>query len=428
MNDGQPTSCEDQSGPYGGEKNDLHPVIKGKVMTMASRISLIGAFFLFGAASLSGCANARTPATVEAPLERAMKRLSDDHPSIPGIIVAASSPRMGLEWEGAMGVLDRNGKEPLRSSDAFSIASVTKVFTSATVFRAIEEGKFGLYDPIGSLLSAETAAVLKKDGYDIDRITVFQLLTHTSGIYDFATDKNWGNTIRSNPMRNWSRLEQIEYATEHGDKMFEPGADYSYSDTGYSLLSEIVERGTGMPFHEAVASLIDYKRLGLDHTHFDKLEAPLPGERRAQQYVGVINANQRDPSTDLYGAGGIITTAGDLVRFIRPLMQGKIFKEPATLSASLLVPSVGKARVREHSALLYTATFGKRTCWVHSGWWMVELVYCPDIDLALAVTTNQNIFVPQNPDVGASADILKMELGKAIDELVEASKQRVVKH
>ncbi|RYY28719.1 MAG: class A beta-lactamase-related serine hydrolase [Sphingomonadales bacterium] len=397
-------------------------------MTMAARISLIGASLLCGAASLGGCAHARAPNKLEAPLERAMKRLSDDHPSIPGIIVAASSPRMGLDWEGAIGVVDRNGKDPLKPSDAFSIASVTKVFTSATVFRAIEEGKFGLYDPIGPLLSPETAAVLKKDRYDLEQITVFQLLTHTSGVYDFATDKDWGNTIRSNPMRNWSRLEQIEYATEHGDKMFEPGTDYSYSDTGYSLLSEIVERGTGMPFPEAVAKLVDYKKLGLEHTHFDKLEAPLPGERRAQQYVGTINANQRDPSTDLYGAGGIITTVGDLVRFIRPLMQGKIFKDSATLPTSLLVPSVGKARVREHAALLYTARLGKRTCWVHSGWWMVELIYCPDIDLALAVTTNQNIFVPEKPDVGASADILKMELGKAIDELVETSKQRAPKH
>lgn len=376
------------------------------------------------AATLSCPAHARPADKVALPLQKAMERLAADHPTIPGIIVAASSPRLGLDWEGATGFTALNGRERLKTSDAFSIASVTKVFTAAVVFRAIEEGRFGLYDSIGALLSPETAAVLGKDGYDLDRITVYQLLTHTSGVYDFATDKDWGKTIRSNPKRSWTRLEQIEYATEHGNKMFEPGADYSYSDTGYSLLSEIVERATGLPFPDAVAKLIDYQKLGLKHTHFDKLQAPPRGERRAQQYVGSVNANERDPSTDLYGAGGIITTVGDLVRFIRPLMLGKIFKDPATLPAALLVPPVSTARIREHAPLLYTAKLGSRICWLHSGYWMVELIYCPDIDLALAATTNQNIFVPEKPDVGASAETLKAALGQAIDKLVAASARR----
>lgn len=380
--------------------------------------------------ALAGASALCTPVQIQAqrsaaPFENAMARIARDGPMIPGVIVAVSSPRLGLEWQSAIGTTTLHGHEPLKASDAFRIASITKVYTAATVFRAIELKKFRLYDSIRPLISLESAAILSKAGYDLDAITVVQLLNHTSGIYDFATDKNWGKTIMVSPRRNWTRHEQIVYAVEHGHKYSEPGAEYHYSDTGYSLLSEIVERSTGMPLPKAAATLIDYRKLGLARTHFEKLEPAPAGERRAHQYVGDGDVNGLDASIDLYGAGGIVTTAADLAHFIRPLLLGQVFKDPTTLPAGLILPQVANPDGTDHAALLERIKLGKRICWGHGGYWGVLVAYCPDVDLAVAISTNQNIFGPKAPDHSISHRVVEAAIGDAIDEVARAAKPRL---
>ena len=391
-------------------------------MILATIGSGLTAVACAAAIGLGGTAQAEPQHEAAAPFKKALAQLAKDGPMIPGVIMAADSPRLGLAWRGAIGSLELHGAEPLQADDAFRIASVTKVFIAAATLRAFEKGQFGLNDSIRGLISPQTAAVLVKGGYDLDRITVRHLLTHTSGLYDFATDPAWGDTIRENPQRSWTRLEQIIYAVDHGHKLFEPGAEYRYSDTAYSLLSEIIERGTGKPFPAATAELIDYKKLGLTRTHFEKLEPPPPGERRAHQYVGPFDVNGADPSSDLYGGGGIVTTADDLILFIRGLIRGTVFQDPATLPAALLLPPVANPGGSDHTALLARMKLGNQLCWGHSGYWMVLVAYCPDVDLALAVSTNQNRFGPRSPDVETSYQALLTVLGAAVDDVATTSR------
>jgi D-alanyl-D-alanine carboxypeptidase len=390
-------------------------------MTLAKVTFPFSAAAIAGAVAISISAQSAVAQDRGAPFVRAIDELARIGPMIPGVIMAANSPTYGLDWQSAVGSVTLKGAQPLKDGDAFRIASITKVYTAATAFRAMEEGKFRYNDPIRGLLSPETAAVLTRGGYDLDKITVGNLLTHTSGLYDFAADKNWGATVRANPQRSWTRLEQIIYAVDNGKKLFEPGTQYSYSDTAYSLLCEIIERSVGVPLPAAAARLIDYRKLGLTRTHFEKLEKPPLGERRAHQYVGTFDVTNTDPSSDLYGAGGIVTTASELNRFMRALLLGRVFKKPETLPTGLLIPTVANPEGTDHAALVARIRLGHHMCWGHSGYWMVLSVYCPDLDLALSVTTNQNQFGPAAPDVKRSYDALLVVVGKAVDEFGAAA-------
>lgn len=96
--------------------------------------------------------------------------------------------------------------------------------------------------------------------------------------------------------------------------------------------------------------MVGYEKLGLTQTHFEKLEPAPAGEHRAHQHVGLLDATDADPSFDLFGGGGgIVTTAGDLIRFIRPLMLGNVFKHPATLPGALLLPDVQSGATPSHA-------------------------------------------------------------------------------
>ena len=154
---------------------------------------------------------------------------------------------------------------------------MTKTFVAAAVLRLVEEGKVKLDAPITEYVSPESLAVLRTDKYDLDHITVRQLLQHTSGLYDYATDDAYDQANVSDPAHRWTRLEQLQFAVDHGHPLAPPGKRFSYADTNYILLGEIIERATGTSLPAAVRELLHLDRLGLDHTYWEILEPTPPG-------------------------------------------------------------------------------------------------------------------------------------------------------
>jgi CubicO group peptidase (beta-lactamase class C family) len=91
---------------------------------------------------------------------------------------------------------------------------------------------------------------------------------------------------------------------------------YAYSDTGYLLLGEIIERAAGAPLAEAYRTLLDFEGLHLDATYLESLEPAPPGiAARAHQYVGEFDGFDLDPSFDGYGPAGLVSTVDDLSTF-----------------------------------------------------------------------------------------------------------------
>lgn len=146
------------------------------------------------------------------------------------------------------------------------LASNTKTFVAATALRLWENGRLDLDAPIDGLLSAPLTRLLEADGYDTRRITVRQLLTHSAGLYDHAGDPRFIQTSIAQPDRRWTREGLVRLATEYGDPRSAPGTEFRYSDTGYILLGDIIERVTGRDIAAAVRAELGFDRLGLKST------------------------------------------------------------------------------------------------------------------------------------------------------------------
>jgi D-alanyl-D-alanine carboxypeptidase len=314
---------------------------------------------------------ATTAAPLPARLGQLLDRFARSHPGFPGVALAVRSST--LNWSGASGLADRASRKPLTPSAGLRIASVTKTFTAAAILRLAEDGKLSLDDRIAQHLSPATVALLRHGDYDVDRIRIRHLLQHTSGLYDYAEDPAYQTYVVSHPHHRWTRAEQVRFAMTHGKPLFPPGTNFHYSDTGYVLLGEI---------------LLGFDRLGLRHTYLETLEpTPTQARPRAHQYLGTTDTAGFDPSFDLYGGGGLVSTVDDLTRFYRSLLGGHVFKQAATLRTML-----GKAHFTRPADLgmgIFSESIGRESCWHHDGFWGTTVLHCPRTGVTIAITVNQ---------------------------------------
>jgi D-alanyl-D-alanine carboxypeptidase len=319
--------------------------------------------------------------------------------AIPGRVVTVLSRSRGLDWTGSVGFADVQTGRPLVPRDPFRLASVTKTYTSAAVLRLVERGKISLDQTIDTLLPPVFLRTLRAGGYRPDQITVRHLLAHTSGLYDFATDPAYFQAVFSSPRKRWSRLEQVRFAMRHGRPLGAPGAAYHYSDTGYSLLGEIIADVTGRAYSNAYRALLRFHELGLKHTWFETLDAPPPDTRPlAHQYYGTTDFAGWDPSFDLWGAGGIVSTSHDLALFFRALNRGRVFARPSTLQTMRTIAPVP----RDEPGALGIIRFdvAGEACWGHGGFWGIFAMDCPASDVTITWAYNQgNVAPPYNPNV-----------------------------
>jgi D-alanyl-D-alanine carboxypeptidase len=160
-------------------------------------------------------------------------------------------------------VLDRASGSPLRASDGYRIASITKTFTSAAILRLAERGRLTLGAPVARYLPVAYRRALRADGYQPGRITVRMLLQHTAGLFDYAAADAYLKALLADPGHRWSRIEQLRFAMANGEPVAPPGRSYSYSDTGYIVLGQIVESVSGRPQAAAYRRLLHFGRLGV---------------------------------------------------------------------------------------------------------------------------------------------------------------------
>src|SRR3954453_16379726 len=358
-------------------------------MRLRSRTTLAAAISLatvLAAASAARTAAIPTKVPLSTRLERTLKQFADAHPAFPGVALAVRAP--GFSWSGAAGDADRTTRKPLTPRAPFRIASVTKTFTAAAILRLVEDGKLGLDDAVATHLSSSTVALLRRGGYDVGAIHVKNLLQHTSGLNDYADKPAYQTSVVGHPHHRWSRAEQLHFAMTHGKPLFPPGTSFRYSDTDYILLGEILERRTGHGLATAFRALIGFKRLGLTHTYLETLEPrPTGAEQRAHQYLGTTDTTAFDPSFDLYGGGGLVSTVDDLARFYGALFDGRVYTKAATLRTML-----GKPDSRRPSDLgmgIFAESVGRATCWHHDGFWGTTVLDCPRAGVTIAITVNQ---------------------------------------
>ncbi len=348
--------------------------------------------------------DAAEPPAEQVPIEEQLQSFLEGSVAVmgldAGVALHVDAPALGLDWEGAVGLADPVTGEVMTPAHPVRLASNTKTYVAAAVLRLWEQGRIDLDEPIASYLPAESVAALERGGYRPELITVRHLLTHTSGLFDYAAALEWVEAVVADPTHRWTRADQLEVAVENGDPIGEPGAVYHYSDTGYILLGQMLEDLTDSTLAEAVWSLIDRPRLGLTATWFETLEPrPVGVLDRAHQFgIDGTDTTAFDPSFDLWGGGGIVATVGDLARFTRALFTGEVYDDPATLDTMLTtldgVRAAPDARPGDlppgvYRMGVFVIAGDDVTMHGHGGFWGTWATWVPELDLVITLTVNQ---------------------------------------
>jgi CubicO group peptidase (beta-lactamase class C family) len=220
-----------------------------------------------------------------------------------------------------------------RVNTSFAIASGTKLFTAIAVCKLAETGKFSLDAQIGGLLSFDLGEINP-------RITVRQLLTHTSGVGDYVDeeDENFDEKMAAmyaaHPPAEWVNMDYYRQFITPLPAKFAPGLRFCYSNSGYVLLGLIVEAASGRGFQDFVADEI-ITPLGLAGTGFYRTDA-LPPHAAAGYENGKPNT---DAIPVIGGAdGGIFSCAADIDTLWRALFANRLLS-PA-MTDILLTPHV----------------------------------------------------------------------------------------
>lgn len=328
-----------------------------------------------------------TPTSIAAQklaLQAAVQDVVRAQPLIPSMLVQIEHPAMALSWSGASGLVDRVSQAQAATETVFRIASVTKTFTSAATHRLAELGRLKLDDPIANHLLPETVVTLRERGYEPDRITVTHLLAHSSGLPNYDTPQ-YQAAVLADPGHRWTRREQMLFALDRFPKAGAPGETFAYSDTGYNLLGEIIERKTGTSLGAAYRSLLSFDRLGTRLTWLEAEEAApdLPAGFAHAYADNGLDLRGIDPSVDAYGGGGLVSTVGDLTRFFRALLEGQVVQPQSLASMQTeFTPGSGLGRG------LFLLSADGQTCWGHEGFWGVGAYYCPETRVSVALAIN----------------------------------------
>jgi D-alanyl-D-alanine carboxypeptidase len=227
----------------------------------------------------------------------------------------------------ATGVSDIETKSPMKPEDRMLAGSTGKTFAAAVAMQLVSENRIGLDDQISKYLGREPWLDRLPNAR---RITVRQLMNHTSGLVRYEFKDQFTKDLTANPYKVWKPEEQIAYLFDE-KAPFEAGKGWDYTDTNYIVLGMIMEKVTGKRFYdEALRRVI--KPLKLLNT------APQDGpvlKGLVQGYAGAENPfGGEDPMiTDgrlainprfEWTGGGWVTTSEDLARWAKMIYEGHL--------------------------------------------------------------------------------------------------------
>jgi CubicO group peptidase (beta-lactamase class C family) len=195
----------------------------------------------------------------------------------------------------------------------FRLGSITKQFTAMLTLQLVEQGKIKLDAKVSDYLTDYRQDIGQK-------VTIHHLLTHTSGIPSYTGQPGFFETVSRNPYKVG------DFVKKHtsGELEFEPGAKFSYNNSGYFLLGAIIERVTGKAYEQALKELIldplGMKNTGYDH-HDTLIQKRASGYRKTPE--GYVNAAYLDMSIP-YAAGSMYSTVEDLYLWDQALYTDKL--------------------------------------------------------------------------------------------------------
>lgn len=203
----------------------------------------------------------------------------------------------------------------------FQIGSITKQFTATVILKLQEQKKLDIHDKLSKYYPGYPKG---------DSITIENLLTHTSGIYNYTNDGKFMNTEAVKP----SNEEKMLALFRDKPLDFSPGTSWNYSNSGYLLLGYIIQKVAKMPYEQAVRTYI-FQPLQMTHSGFDFTH--LSDKNKAVGYFtytekAKVPATIVDSSVSL-SAGAMYTTVGDLYKWHKGMQENKIISAASAQKA-----------------------------------------------------------------------------------------------
>ncbi len=254
---------------------------------------------------------------------------------VPGAVVMITSPEKG-NWTKTFGTQALGSGGPVTVDDHFRIGSNTKTMTGTVLLQLAQEGKISLDDPVSTY---------RPEVPNGDNITIAQLLSMRSGLYNYTEDEQFNARVDRDPGYVWKPSELLAIAFAKTPN-FAPGTGWQYSNTNLILAGLIAEQLTGVPLQETLQQRI-YGPLGLRQTLLPKptqaaIPAPhpqgymygtnmailtdpaLPAAEQAAAATGALlprDVTLNNPSW-AWAAGAAISTGADLTRYATALVDG----------------------------------------------------------------------------------------------------------
>lgn len=298
-------------------------------------------------------------------------RASSEADAFSGAVLVARDGRILLDQ--GYGLANREWNIPNDGDAKFRLGSLSKQFTAVAIMLLNQQGKLDLDAPIKTWLPDAPAAW--------DAITPRHLLSHTAGIPNFTTFPDY----ESQKTRPATLAELIARFSDR-PLAFAPGAQFAYSNSGYILLSAIIEAASGQTYADFVTANL-FAPLGMTDSGYDRHDAILP--RRVSGYTpgasGVVNADYVDMSIPT-GAGALYSTTHDLLKWEHGLFGGRVLN-PQSLTALTTPVRNGYAM-----GLMVSETDGKKLVW-HNGaieGFNTYMAYDPGDRTAVIVLGNLN--------------------------------------
>ncbi|MEU1352049.1 serine hydrolase domain-containing protein [Streptomyces sp. NPDC005786] len=261
---------------------------------------------------------ADAPVDHDRALRRQLRELTDAPGGPPGVIAVL---KRGLRTEVVRaGVAETGTDRPIEATDHMRIASTAKAYSGAVSLQLVDRGKLRLNHTIGQVLPRLPRAW--------HRVTLRQLLNHTSGLPDYSADPRFLALLTADPRRHFDSRRLLDFVA--GDPlMFRPGTRYAYSNSDNIAVALMAEAVTGRRYEDLLAQLV-YRPLRMRSTSLPQ------GYWMPEPYMHGYDVSPPAPPEDVsevlsasgvWASGGIISTPKDMTAFIRGYAGGKLISD-----------------------------------------------------------------------------------------------------
>jgi CubicO group peptidase (beta-lactamase class C family) len=236
--------------------------------------------------------------------------------TVPGAAVLVAQ-NGDIIYQNGFGYADVGNKIPVTPDFKFRIGSISKQFTAVAILKLQEEGKISVQDKLSKYIP---------DFPRGDQVTIYHLLTHTSGIHSYENQRDFLMLVPISPKALVDSIKTFPYD-------FNPGEKYQYNNSGYFILAYLVEKISGKTLGEYLNETF-FKPLGMNNTGIYESSIVLNNEAYGYSMEnGVVKKAPYQEMTWAFGVGGIYSTVKDLYKWNKAIFDGKILSE-ASLKAA----------------------------------------------------------------------------------------------